>query len=209
MSSNVWTLWKRLPADVGLYLRIGMLRTLEELRHFRAGLEPNPRLLPVRALALEPALALELAVLDLRPHGGDLRVEQLFHGAADVHLGGVHGDLEHNDLALLAGNRRLLCNERASDDLCGLHPSTSCSRSIAARVAMMRVVFITSRAVSRPLATTVTPAMLRADNRKLSSRRASTTSVRDVAPRRFSSAAVAFVFFSAAFSSSTTTIALS
>ena len=52
-----------------------------------------------------------------------------------------------------AGDRRLLRDERAADDVGGLHPSTSCSRSTAARVAMMRVVSITSRAVSRPLAT--------------------------------------------------------
>ena len=44
-------------------------------------------LLPVRSLTHEAALALELAVRDRRPHGLDLRAEQLLDRALDVDLG--------------------------------------------------------------------------------------------------------------------------
>ena len=98
----------------------------------------------------------------------DLRAEQLLDGALHIHLRGGQRHFEDNDGRGLTGDRRLLGNQRATDDVGDLlHPSTSCSRSIAARVAMMRCVFITSRAVRRPLATTVTPARLRADSAEL------------------------------------------
>ena len=77
-----------------------------------------------------------------------------------------------------------------------LHPSSSCSFSIAARVAITRVVSITSRAVKRLLATRRTPVRLRAARAKPSSGATSMTSVLPLAPSRRSSSAAAFVFAS-------------
>src|SRR5688572_2323210 len=140
-----------------------VLRTFHEIGDLFAGLQPDPGLLPVRALAFEAALPLELAVHELRPHRGDLGAEQRLDGAADVDFRRVARHFEHDHFAGLPGDGRLLRDERAANHLRRSHPSTSCSRSIAARVAMMRDVFITSRAVRRPLGISCTPAMLRAD----------------------------------------------
>ena len=80
-------------------------------------------------------------------------------------------------VAALAGDRGLLGDERAADDIGGFHPNTSCSRSTAARVAMMRV-GVHHVARRQPAARHErTPAMLRADRLKFSSSFTSTTSV--------------------------------
>src|SRR5690349_12417885 len=104
MSSNVCTVLKRVPADVGLNLRIGisvpianresrtvnspftihnsrLLRPLQEIRELLAFPQRHVRLLPVRAAAGKPALALHLAVRERGPHVRHLRAEQRFDGA--------------------------------------------------------------------------------------------------------------------------------
>src|SRR6185503_8361812 len=61
-SSNVCTVWKRVPGDVGLSLRNGMLRAFQEFGHLRAFAKLHICLLPVRAAAGEAPLPLDLAV---------------------------------------------------------------------------------------------------------------------------------------------------
>src|SRR5688572_2919322 len=236
MSSNVCTVWNRRPGDVGLYLRIGIavilevasspfpvarqccsghwkpatgnaLGSLQEFGDLFPFAQLHVGLLPVRALADEAPLPLELAVRDRGPHRFDLRAEQLLDRALDVDLGGAAGDLEHEGAAGFTQQRGLLGDQRAANDVRELHASDSCSFSIASRVAMIFVVSITSRAVTRLLATRDRPAILRALSAKSSCRVTSMISVLPVAPSRFSSCTVALVFFSLASSFSTITSA--
>src|SRR5690606_7422818 len=103
-------------------------------------------------------------VRDAGPDRLHLRTEQLLDRPSDIDLRGVECHFEHDDRRELPRDRGLLRNQRPTDDFGELsHPSTSCNRSMAACVAMMRRVFITSRAVRRPLGTTLTPARLRAE----------------------------------------------
>src|SRR5207249_1464728 len=117
-------------------------------------------------------------------------------GVLDVDLGRLARHFEHDDRAAFARDCGLLGNQRPANDARELHHSTSCSRSTAARVASMRWLPATSRAVRRPLATMRTPARLRAEALKFSSGRTSTTSVLPDTPSRFNSSAAGLVFFS-------------
>ena len=88
---------------------------------------------------------------DGRPHRGDLGAEQVLHRALDVDLVGAGRHVEDDRLAVLAQDRRLLRDERPPDHVCEVHdPSTSCRRSTAALVAMIRCARMTSRAFSAP-----------------------------------------------------------
>ena len=91
ISSNVWTVWNRAAGRRRLVFanRHDVLRPLQELGHLLALAQLDVGLLPVRALADEPALALELAVRDRGAHRCDLRAEQLLDRALDVDLVGV------------------------------------------------------------------------------------------------------------------------
>src|SRR6476469_900663 len=149
----------------------GELRALEELRHLLAVAQPHVGLLPIRTLAREASLTLDLAMRHGRAHAGHLRAQQLLDRLLDLHLGGVDVDAEHQRLlVLLLEERRLLADQRPSNDIRELHQANaSCSRSSAVRVAITRVASITSRADTRPACRNRTPAMLRVDRGSFSS----------------------------------------
>src|SRR5690606_35265360 len=165
-----------------------------ELRHLLAVAQPDVRLLPVRPASRKAPLPLDLSAHRRGADVGDLRAEQLLDRATDVDLRRIHRDLQHQRAAVLAEDGRLLRDERAADDLRQPHDSTSCSRSMAARVATIRFVSITSRAVSRLLGTSRTPGRFRAASANVSSSLTSMASVRSVAPSALNSAAASRVF---------------
>src|SRR5688572_22581464 len=123
MSSNVCTVRKREPGDVGLNLRIGMfyLRSLQELGQLFAFPQLYVRLLPVRPPADVASLAFHLSVRERRAHAFDLRTEQLLDGALDIDLVGVPGHLEHERAAVIADDGRLLGDQWTPDDVCQFH----------------------------------------------------------------------------------------
>ena len=117
-------------------------------------LQPDVGLLPVRALAREAALALDLAVDRCGAHVGHLGAKQGLDGLLDLDLGGVDGDLEHDRLAVLfLQDRRLLGHQGTADDIGESHRRASCRRSSAALVAMTVLASITLRAETRLAAT--------------------------------------------------------
>src|SRR5215210_365275 len=117
ISSNVrWVMWRR-PGDVGLnFLSAISLCLVEELDHLLALLQDDVGLLPVRALAHEPALALHLAVdvgdADLL----DLHAEEGLHRLLDLGLGGVAVDLEAQGALGLLEVRGLFRDEGPPED---------------------------------------------------------------------------------------------
>src|SRR5438128_3704945 len=192
------------------------LGALQELRDLLALAQLHVRLLPVRSLAGEAPLPLDLAVRDRGADRVHLRPEQLLDRALDVHLRGVGRHLEHERAAAFAQRGRLLGDQRAADDVCQFHnvssvnavyASVSCSFSTASRVTITFVVSITSRAVTRPVRTTLTPARLRVVNASPSSGATSMTSVLPVAPSLRNIATVVFDLRSSTASRSTTTTA--
>src|SRR5436309_5743727 len=189
------------------------LGSLQELRDLLALAQLHVRLLPVRSLAGEAPLPLDLAVRDRGADRVHLRPEQLLDRALDVHLRGVGRHLEHERAAAFAQRGRLLGDQRAADDVCQFHnvssvyANVSCSFSIASRVTITFVVSITSRAVTRPVGTTLTPVRLRVVNASPSSGATSMTSVLPVAPSLRNIAAVVFDLRSSTASRSTTTTA--
>src|SRR5215218_82079 len=72
ISSKVWTVWKRLPGEVGLNFLIPISGPFQEFRHLRPFAQRHVGLLPVRAPAGEASLPLDLAVRDAGPDAGDL-----------------------------------------------------------------------------------------------------------------------------------------
>src|SRR4051812_13176644 len=180
------------------------LRSFEELRDLLAVSEPHVGLLPVRTPPREAALPLYFAVGHGCPDALDLRAEQLLDRLLDFDLVRAGCHLEHDRPPVFAQDRGLLGDEGAPNHVGELHASTSCSRSTAARVAMIRPASMTSRAVTRFDSTKRTPSMLRTESASLSSRLTSTSSVLRAAPRPFNISAAAFVFASEAASASTT-----
>src|SRR5262245_34837403 len=96
ISSNTCTVWNRCPGDVGLNLRIGILRALQELGHLLAFAQLHVGFLPVRPAAGEAALPLDLAVRDARADALHLRSEELLDRPLDFRLVGVLRHLEHD-----------------------------------------------------------------------------------------------------------------
>src|SRR5215218_4234153 len=183
------------------------LRAFEKFRNLLAQLQPDVGLLPVRPPAGEAALPLDLAVGHGCPDALDLRAEQLLDRLLDFDLVRAGCDLEHDRAPVFAQDGGLLGDEGAPDHVGELHASTSCSRSTAARVAMMRPACMMSRAVTRLDKRNRTPSMLRTDKASLSSTLTSSSSVLPAAPRPRSISAAAFVFVSEAVSASTTVTA--
>src|SRR5205823_745142 len=77
--------------------------------------------LPVRPSTGEPALPLDLAVRDGRTDALHLRAKELLDRALDLDLVGACRHLENDGPAVLAQDRRLLRNERASNHVGEFH----------------------------------------------------------------------------------------
>src|SRR6185503_8573790 len=207
---------RRLAAHAGrgrvvLANRHDVLRSLQEVGQLLAVPQPHVRLFPVRAAADVLALALELAVRQRRADALHLRAEQRLDGLLDVDLVGVHRHLEHQRAAVLADDRGLLGDQWPTENVGQFpdYPSASCRFSIAARVSPCRRELTTSRALTRLLARTRTPSMLRTDSDSLSSGFTSTSNtllarLAPSTPSRLSISAAAFVLISATLSASTT-----
>src|SRR5207253_10578245 len=118
------------------------------------------------------------------PDARHLRSEQLLDGALDLDLVRAGRHLKHDRAAVFAQDGRLLGNQRAPDDICQFHASASWSFSIALFVATTRRASITSRAVSRALGTSETPAMFFTDRDSFSSTATSTSTALPVTPSR-------------------------
>src|SRR4051812_17492322 len=138
---------------------MGMLRALQEFRHLLAFAQLHVGLLPVRPAAGVAPLALFLAVRNPGPDACHLGAEQRLDRPANLDLVRVERHLEDKRPSILALNGRLLGDERPADDVGELHASTSCSFSIAPRVATTRSALATSRAVTCELGTNATPLM--------------------------------------------------
>ena len=122
ISSNICTVWNRVPGDVGLNLRMGMAYAPSRNSGiFCAFAQLHVGLLPVRAPAGEAALPLDLAVRDAGADALDLGAEQLLDRALDLDLVGAGRHLEHDRPAVFAQERRLLGDERPADDVCQFH----------------------------------------------------------------------------------------
>src|SRR5688572_20528028 len=181
------------------------LRPLQELGQLLAIPQLHVRLLPVRAPPHVLALALHLAVRERRAHALHLGAEQRLDRAFDVDLVGVHRHLEHQRLAVFTDDGGLLGDERALDDVSEFHqPNASWSFSSAALVSTTRRVSMTSRALTRLLASIRTPSMFRTDSAMRSSGFTSTKSALPSMPSRFSISAAAFVLISPTLNASTT-----
>src|SRR5262245_46995407 len=181
------------------------LRPFQEFGNLRALAELHVGLLPVGPAARVAPLPLHLAVRDAGADAVHFRSQQLLDGAADLRLVGARRHVKHQRAAVLAEDRRLLGDQRAANDIREFHDRVSWSFSIAPLVATTRPASITDRAVSRALATSETPGMLRTDRDRFSSTATSTNTALPLTPSRFSSSAAAFVLTSGAVSSSTTT----
>src|SRR3954447_7627114 len=123
---------KRRPGDVGLGLRMGIgLRLLEavEALEDRDGLTRrhlDDRLLPGPRAARGLAAALGLGLHRHRADLDDVDVEERLDGLADLRLVGVRVDPER---VLLRGREHvgLLADDRADDDLAGVHQALASS----------------------------------------------------------------------------------
>src|SRR4030095_12402434 len=178
---------------------------LQEVGQLLAVPQLHVGLLPVRAPAYELALTLHLAVRERGANALPFGTEQRFGCALDVDLVGVHRHLEDQRLAVLADDRGLLGEERAPDDVSQFHqPNASCSFSNAALVSTTRRVSITSRALTRLLASIRTPSILRTESAMRSSGFTSTSSALPSMPSRLSISAAALVLISATLNASTT-----
>src|SRR6185503_8007935 len=213
--------------------RHGVLRPLQEFGQLLAVPQLHVGLLPVRAAAHVLALPLHFAVRERRANALHLGTEQRLDSALDVDLVGIHRHLEHQRLAVFADDRGLLGDERAPDNVCQFHnvsrviqnskcrmqtlwfcilpfascitqPRASCSFSNAALVSTTRRVSITSRALTRLLASIRTPSILRTESTMRSSGLTSTSSALPSMPRRLSISAAALVLISATLNASTT-----
>src|SRR5262245_12738905 len=93
-------------------------------------------LLPVRALAREPAHAAHLAVDELGAHRGHLDLEDFLDRALDVDLVGIAVDLEQVLIPHLTKRRALLGDQGAPNDGSRMphRTNTSCTRLSAADV---------------------------------------------------------------------------
>src|SRR5262249_7350991 len=97
------------------------LRPFEEFRHLGAFGELHVRLLPVGPASGVASLALDLAVRDARADAFDLRAEQLLDRALDFRLVRARRDLKHDRPSILPEDRRLLGDQRATNDISQLH----------------------------------------------------------------------------------------
>ena len=164
ISSNICTVWNRRPGDVGLYFRIGMIcyapsknsGIFSPSRSFTYAFFQSDRWPAKRPWRL--ILPCEIAVRTL----STFDPEQLLDRALDVDLRRARGHFEHERATVLAQERCLLGDERPADDVCLFHASDASSFCKASRVAITRSVSMTSRAVTRALGLSVTPAMFRA-----------------------------------------------
>src|SRR6185437_13902942 len=112
ISSLVRKVMYRRAGEVGLSVRIPMgLGALHELDLVTRS-QRDHRLLPAPATPLEPAHALPLALAGLGAHVGHLHVEDLLHRVADLHLVGVHRDLEGDRVQLFLLLHALLGHQR-------------------------------------------------------------------------------------------------
>src|SRR5205823_6512073 len=139
-----------------------------------------------------------------RADGLDFAAEQRLDRALDLGLVRAHMHLKHDRPAVFTQDRRLLGDERAADHVGELHASTSCSFSIAPRVAITLLAFMMLRASIWPLATSSMPAMLRIDFTSFSSSATSISTALPSTPSRFSISTAAFVLTSPTASASTT-----
>src|SRR3981081_2368107 len=132
-----------MPAEVGLYFLTGIvssvyrlireLHALDEIGRLLSRLEPNIGFAPVAALALVTAHPLDLAADVEEPHFLDLHLEELFDSALDLDLVLLGVALESDDVvAGFAHHRRFLGDERAADDLIGVHDSSASVRRCSA-----------------------------------------------------------------------------
>src|SRR4030095_4797512 len=111
----------RLPGDVGRNWMIGIASgSLEEVDPAALG-EGDVGLLPVGATSLVPADAPHLAHLPVRADLRHLHLEQGLHRLADLHLVGARMDAEDDLVAQLVHQRALLGDNRALDDVGGVH----------------------------------------------------------------------------------------
>src|SRR5262245_11004479 len=138
---------KRRPGDVGRNWMIGMdpsSGSLEEVDATALG-ERHIRLLPVGTAPEMLPHAPDLAELAVRPDLGDLHLEEDLDGLADLHLVRARMHAEHDLVPQLVHQRALLGDDRALDDVGGVHalsppgsaapsPSRAATCSMASRV---------------------------------------------------------------------------
>src|ERR1043166_9168443 len=109
------------------------LHALDEVGRLLSLDEPHVGLAPVAALALVTAHPLDLAADVEEPDFLDLHLEELFDRRFDLDLVRFRVDLEGDDVvAGVAHHRRLLGDDRASDDLVRIHDSSASVRRSSA-----------------------------------------------------------------------------
>src|SRR6266508_3632851 len=121
-STKSSAVWKRRPAEVGLYFFTGISSDpLEELDGLLAGGQPHVSLLPGLTLADELPHSLPLPLTVGQAHLRHLDAEELLDGPLDFDLVGAAVHFEADRIGGLLQSRGLLGDQRAADQLQRFH----------------------------------------------------------------------------------------